>query len=324
VEATKEFGAGSGASGLVSGYTDFHSAAEEAIAKWKGTTSAVLLPSGYQAAHAIVQTIAAVGGKVRFLLDKLSHASLLDAARGSGNEFRIFPHNNLEKLERLLRDGPADQRQVVITESIFSMDGDAADLEGMVALKKRFDFLLVLDEAHGSGVYGKNGAGYAAEKELSEAIDVSLVTLSKAAGVAGGAICGSKIFCDGVVNWGRAYIYSTSVPPGVAASIEAAIGVMKKEAQRQRRVRELAARVRKGLKRAGKSIPDGDSPIIPIIYGSEERAVKAAEELRKNGILAIAIRPPTVARNSSRLRITLSCDHSDEEIANLIEAIAKQ
>src|SRR6266566_2025396 len=242
----RKFGAGSGASGLVSGYSVAHKSAEEAIAKWKGTEAAVLLPSGYQAAHAIVQTLNLDG--VRFLLDKLCHASLLDAVRGSGAEFRIFPHNNLEKLQRLVGARHASPspaaRDVVITESIFSMDGAAADLEGIVGLKRKHPFVLVLDEAHGSGVYGKNGAGYAAEKGLSEVVDVSLVTLSKAAGVAGGAICGSKVFCDGLVNWGRAYIYSTAIPPAQASAIKAAIKVMKNEPARQKRVRKLAQQVR--------------------------------------------------------------------------------
>src|SRR5258706_5590451 len=239
-QALEKYGTGSGASALVSGYTEAHRSAEEAIARWKGTEAAVLLPSGYQAAHAIVQTLNL--GDVRFLLDKLCHASLVDAVRGSGAEFRIFPHNNLEKLERLLADATHGQHQVVITESIFSMDGDAADLEGISALKKKYGFVLVLDEAHGSGVYGREGSGYAAEKGCAKIIDVSLVTLSKAAGVVGGATCASKAFCDGIINWGRAYIYSTAIPAPAASAIEAAIGVMKTEPQRQLRVRELARR----------------------------------------------------------------------------------
>src|SRR3989440_2853105 len=297
-EALGKYGAGSGASALVSGYTEAHRSAEEAIAKWKGTEAAVLLPSGYQVAHAIVQTLNLPG--VRFLLDKLCHASLVDAVRGSGAEFRIFPHNNLEKLERLLADAPEAQRQVVITESIFSMDGDAADLEGITALKRKYHFVLMLDEAHGSGVYGRDGAGYASEKGLANVVDVSLVTLSKAAGVVGGAACGSRAFCDGLVNWGRAYIYSTAIPASAASAIEAAIAVMKAEPQRQQRVRELARRVRNELKSRGHHIGDGDSPIIPIILGSEKRALQAANFLQEKQILAIAIRPPTVARDTSR------------------------
>ncbi|HEV8290984.1 MAG TPA: 8-amino-7-oxononanoate synthase [Tepidisphaeraceae bacterium] len=320
-EALSKYGAGSGASALVSGYTEAHRSAEQAIARWKGTEAAVLLPSGYQAAHAIIQTLNLDG--VRFLLDKLCHASLVDAVRGSGAEFRIFPHNNLEKLERLLADAPQGQRDVVITESIFSMDGDAADLEGIAALKKEYSFVLVLDEAHGSGVYGPNGSGYAVEKGFANIVDVSLVTLSKAAGVVGGAICASKTFCEGLVNWGRAYIYSTATPPATAAAIEAAVSVMKQERHRQQRVRELAQRVRSELKSAGQHIGDGDSPIIPIILGSEKRALGAASYLREKQILAIAIRPPTVARETSRLRITLSCEHTNEELETLLEVLRK-
>jgi len=320
-QALAEYGAGSGASALVSGYTQAHRSAEEAIARWKGTEAAVLLPSGYQSAHAIVQTLNLPG--VRFLLDKLCHASLVDAVREGGAEFRVFPHNHLEKLERLLADAPAAQRQVVITESIFSMDGDAADLDGIAALKRKRDFVLVLDEAHGSGVYGRDGAGYAAERGFANIVDVSLVTLSKAAGVAGGAICASKAFCDGVVNWGRAYVYSTAIPASAAGAIEAAITVMKAEPQRRQRVRELARRVRDELKSSGHQISDGDSPIIPIILGGEKRSLDAANSLREKGILAIAIRPPTVARETSRLRITVSCEHTDAEIQMLLEELKK-
>src|SRR6267142_1676928 len=252
-EALSKYGAGSGASALVSGYTEAHRSAEKSIARWKGVEAAVLLPSGYQAAHAIIQTLN-LDGIVRFLLDKLCHASLVDAVRGTGSEFRIFPHNHLEKLERLLADAPPEQIQVVISESIFSMDGDAADLEGIARLKQKHPFVLVLDEAHGSGVYGRDGSGYAAEKGFTDLVDVSLVTLSKSAGVVGGAVCGSKLFCDGLVNWGRAYIYSTAIPPAAASAIEAAISVMRAEPRRQQRVRELALRVRNELKRAGHQI----------------------------------------------------------------------
>jgi 8-amino-7-oxononanoate synthase len=318
-EALARYGAGSGASALASGYTGAHRSAEDAIGRWKETQMVVLLPSGYQAAHAIVQTLSLEG--VRFLLDKWCHASLVDAVRGSGAEFRIFPHNHLEKLDRLLTDAPPAQPQVVITESIFSMDGDAADLAGLATLKRKHPFFLVLDEAHGSGVYGKNGSGYAAEKGFADIVDVSLVTLSKAAGIVGGAICASKSFCEGVVNWGRAYIYSTAIPPATASAIEAAISVMKQEPQRQQRVRNSARQMRNELNRAGHQISDGDSPIIPIILGSEKRALDAANHLREKQILAIAIRPPTVARETSRLRITLSCEHSDEEIEMLFEVL---
>jgi 8-amino-7-oxononanoate synthase len=318
-------GVGSCASSLISGYTEDHARSESAIAAWKGTEAAILLPSGYQTAHAVVQTITGVAGSFAdgagFYLDKLVHASLIDAVLGSKAPYRIFPHNHLEKLDRLLREAPEGQLSVVVTESIFSMDGDSCDLDGLAELKRRQPFFLLLDEAHGSGVYGDAGAGYAAERKLQSAVDASIVTLSKAVGVSGGAVCASKSFCEAILNWGRAFIYSTSVPAAQAAATTAAIQVMRDEPQRQTRVRELARRVRGKLQQAGLKLPSGDSPIIPIILGEEQRALEASERLRDKGILALAIRPPTVARGTSRLRVTLSCDHTDEEIDRLIAAL---
>ncbi len=328
-QAVHDHGTGSGASALITGYTPGLASAENALARWKGTEGAVLLPSGYQANHGAIQAIAGAAGSVkrdvRFLLDKLVHASLIDAVRGTEKSYRVFGHNDLEKLERLLVDREdRDQLQVVVTESIFSMDGDAADLGGLVALKRRQPFVLVVDEAHGSGVYGPNGSGYVAELELSADVDVFMVTLSKALGSIGGAICGSQRFCEIVVNFGRAYIYSTAVPPAVAAGCEAAIEVMKNEPERQRRVREVARRVRDELSGAGWRIPAGDSPIIPIIIGTEESAMRLAEELKEIGMIVSAVRPPTVARGSSRLRVTVSAAHSDGEVRRLIEVFGEK
>jgi 8-amino-7-oxononanoate synthase len=321
-EAIRGHGAGAGAAGLVSGFSALHASAERAIAAWKGTEAAILLPSGYQANHAVIQSLAGVGGSqpgsVRFLIDKLSHASLIDAVRGCSAAYRVFPHNGIDKLRRLLLDAPADQLQVVATESIFSMDGDAADLGAIAGLKKERDFLLLLDEAHAGGIYGPGGSGLAAEQGLADVVDLTMTTFSKAAGLAGAAICGTTQACEAVVNFGRAYIFSTAVPPGIAAAIEAAIGVMNDEPQRAQRVRELSRRVRTELSIAAKMM---DSPIIPIILGSAEKALAAAREMEERGLLAIAVRPPTVPAGSSRLRITLSSEHSDEEVQTLIDAI---
>jgi 8-amino-7-oxononanoate synthase len=319
-------GLGSGAAALITGYTARHASAEAAIAKWKGTDDAVLLPSGYQANHAAVQTLAAIGekrgGGTRFLIDKLAHASLLDAVRTTSAGFRVFPHNHLTKLERLLTDAPADQLQVVLTESIFSMDGDAADLRGLVSLKARYPFVLLLDEAHGSGVYGQGGSGYAAERGVQKSVDVHIVTLSKAVGGVGGAVCGSRNFCAALLNYGRAFIYSTAVPPMIAAAGAEAIRVMADEPERQARVRELARSVRASVARLGLSMAPGDSPIIPIILGEEARALAASQRLLEARLLVPAVRPPTVPRGGSRLRVTLSCDHTDAEVKNLLDILA--
>jgi 8-amino-7-oxononanoate synthase len=320
---------GSGAAGLISGYTDSHRNAEANIASWKGVESAVMLPSGYQANLAAVQTLAAIGETfpdgARFLIDKLAHASLIDAARATQMPMRVFPHNNLAKLRRLLETAPppGQQLQVVLTESIFSMDGDAADLRGIAQLKAAHAFVLLLDEAHASGVYGPSGAGFAAELALGHVVDVSVVTLSKAIGCVGGAVCCPRVFRDALLNFGRAYIYSTSIPPAIAVAVTSAIDVMRAQPHRQQRVRELASRVRNELTTAGMKIPAGDSPIVPIVVGSEHAALKAAEELKREGLLVIPVRPPTVPPASSRLRVTLSCEHTDDEISQLLRRIKR-
>jgi len=326
IQSLRREGLGSGAASLITGYTTTHAQAEARIASWKGAEAAVLLPSGYQANHAVVQTLAALGeqrGGVRVLLDERVHASLLDAVRGTAAPFRVFPHNHLAKLERLIADAPPDQMQVVVTESIFSMDGDAADLAGLVKLKQTRPFILLLDEAHGSGVYGPGGAGLAAEQHLENDVDVCVVTLSKALGSIGGAVCGSKQFCAALTNYGRAFIYSTAVPSWVAASAKEAIDVLSDEPWRAARVRQLAKQVRGQVASMGLEIPAGDAPIVPMIVGDAQTAVDLSHRMLQAGLLVPAVRPPTVALGSSRLRVTLSCDHTDEEVGRLIETLSE-
>jgi 8-amino-7-oxononanoate synthase len=196
------------------------------------------------------------------------------------------------------------------------MDGDRADLAGLAQLKATHPFVLLLDEAHATGVYGPDGGGLALELGLSGCVDVSVVTLSKAIGCTGGAVCGSRALCDAVVNFGRAGIYSTNFPAPVAAAATEAIAVMRDEPQRQRRVRALSRHVREQL-RPRFVLPEGESPIIPIVLGEEARALQAAKTLHDAGLLVIAVRPPSVPRGLSRLRVTVSCDHSDAEIESL-------
>ncbi|HWE02650.1 MAG TPA: 8-amino-7-oxononanoate synthase [Tepidisphaeraceae bacterium] len=323
--AVSQSGFGSGAAPLISGYSVAHSSAEKAIAQWKRTEAAVLLPSGYQANVAAIQTCAAIGklgGGVRFLVDKLAHASLIDAIRGTGQPFRVFPHQHLGKLKRLLEEADAGELQVVVTESIFSMDGDAVDLDGICQLRNRYGFLLVLDEAHATGVYGPNGSGLTNELGLREHVDVSTITLSKALGGIGGAVCGAALFCDALVNYGRAYLFSTAVPPAVAAAGEAAIDVLLSEPARQARLRKNALWVRQKLHEMSLNIPPGDSPIIPIILEEERKAIAASEKMMEAGFLVPPIRPPTVPRGSTRLRITLSSEHTMDEIESLVRALA--
>lgn len=315
---------GSGAAGLISGHSSAHALAEETLARWKGTEAAILLPSGYQTNLAVIQTLGAIGseGGVRFLIDKLAHASLIDAVRIGGHEFRVFPHNGLAKLERLLADAPAKQMQVVLTESIFSMDGDAADLAGLAELKQRHPFVLVVDEAHGTGVYGQNGAGLIEELHQRAAVDISIVTLSKALGLAGGAACASAAFVRAIENFGRSFIYSTAVAPLTAMLATEAVAICRDEPQHRHRVRALAKHVRSTLHdRFGCEI--NESPIIPLQVGDPHRALAAAEQLREHGLLVVAVRPPTVPPGTSRLRVTVSAAHTDEQVEQLLAALGQ-
>lgn len=326
IEALQKDGAGSGAAPLIAGYGPAHAELEKTIAKWKGTESAVILPSGYQANLALIQTAAAIGqlGKgVRFLIDKLSHASLIDAVQQSESPFRVFPHNGLSKLRRLLEGAPADKLQVVVTESIFSMDGDAADLNGLVRLKAEFQFVLLLDEAHATGVFGPSGNGLAAECGATEQMDASVITFSKSLGTAGAAVCGSNLFCQMLVNHARAYLFSTSPPPATMAATKASIEVIQAEPQRIERLKLITRQTRDAIGQMGFTIPAGAAPIIPLIFASEEAALAAAQHMEDEGLLTIAIRPPTVPRGSSRLRITLCCEHTDSDLQRLCDCLRK-
>ena len=326
IEDLQKDGAGSGAAPLITGYGPAHAELEKTIAKWKGTESAVILPSGYQANLALIQTAAAIGelGKgVRFLIDKLSHASLIDAVQQSEAPFRVLPHNGMGKLRRLLEDAPADQLQVVVTESIFSMDGDAADLNGLVQLKAEFPFMLLLDEAHATGVFGPSGNGLAAECGATGDVDASVITFSKSLGTAGAAVCGSNLFCQMLVNHARAYLFSTSPPPAMMAATQASIEVIQAEPERIERLKLITRQTRDAISDMGFTIPAGPAPIIPLIFASEEAAIAAAQHMEDEGLLTIAIRPPTVPRGSSRLRITLCCEHTDSDLQKLCDCLRK-
>jgi 8-amino-7-oxononanoate synthase len=323
VAAIAEFGVGAGASRLISGTQSPHVRLEAALAKWKGTQSALCFSSGYAAA---VGTIPALVGKQDVaLLDKLSHAALIDGARLSGAILRVFPHNHLGKLESHLewakREHPG-RRVLVVTESVFSMDGDRAPLQQLVDLKKRFGALLFLDEAHAVGVIGANGRGLAAELGLAGEIDVQMGTLSKALGVSGGYICGSRNLIEWLVNRARSFIFSTAPPPAFAAAALAAVEFLASEEGEKRR-QTLWARI-KTLRAAlppqretANSVSVGHDPgsaIHPWIVGDEQSAIDLARSLQGDGLLVPAIRYPTVAKGAARLRITVTAVHEEAQV----------
>ena len=314
LEATREFGAGAGASRLVTGTQTPHHDLEEKLAAFKGTPAALVFANGYAASTGALQALASKDDVV--LLDKLSHACLVDGARLSGATLRPFHHNDTDHLEHHLRwaRGKHPQARVfIVTESVFSMDGDLAPLRDIVALKERYGAVLILDEAHATGVLGRGGRGLADQLGLSHHIEVQMGTLGKALGSSGGYIAGSRALIDLLVNRARSFIFSTAAPASTAAAADAALKISAgpEGDKRRAKLRELAA------------VFDPAPPVAihPVILGEEDAALAASEQLAQLGFHVPAIRPPTVPQGTSRLRVSLSAAHDTETVRTLAAAL---
>ncbi len=319
-------GVGAGASRLVSGTRPAHTRLEEKLARFKGKDAALTFSSGYAAAWGARGTLADAHDVL--ILDKLCHACLVDAARASRAVLRVFPHNALAKLEDHLgwarREHP-DARVIVVTEAVFSMDGDRAPLAEIVELKRRHGALLLVDEAHAVGVVGSHGRGLAHELGVSEGVDILMGTLSKALGVSGGYLCGRRSLIDLLVNRARSFIYSTAQPPALAAAAEAAVDFLQTDEGERRRlalwqnIRLLTTQLPPSPAAAAEKLPGrpGGSAIFPWIVGPEAGAVDFSASLAEKGYFAPAIRYPTVARGTARLRLTTTARHRPEQIMDL-------
>jgi len=325
------YGAGSGASRLICGGLPPHAELESEVARFLGAEAALGFANGYGAA---VGTLGALVGKGDVVIaDKLSHACLIDGARLSGATLRVFPHNSVERLGELL-DRALDKvdlksgRILVVTEAVFSMDGDTADLRGIVERVRDSGALLLVDEAHALGVLGPGGRGLCAELGLEAEVDFRMATLGKAAGAAGGVVAGGGPGIDVIRNRARSFIYSTAPPPAQAASGAEGLRILASDEgdELRRRLRERIGQFKEGL---GIPLADGElrTPIIPVPVGDERAAVALSEKLLEDGILCPAVRYPTVARGAARLRVTLSAAHESDEVevlvANLRRALAQ-
>jgi 8-amino-7-oxononanoate synthase len=328
IAGINEFGVGAGASRLISGTQSPHLRLEQALAEWKGTEAALCFSSGYAAALGTIPALVTKNDVV--LLDKLCHASLIDAAKLSGARLRIFPHNNLRRLESHLewaRREHTCKRVLIITESVFSMDGDRAPLRDLVQLKEQFDALLMLDEAHAVGVIAPHGRGLAAAENLSDDIDVQMGTLSKALGASGGYICGSRSLIEWLINRARSFIYSTAPPPAIAAAALAAVNFLSSSEGEKRRLL-LWERIRLMHEllpedRSNRKSSEVGSAIFPWIIGDEQEALDLAAALNNEGFLVPAIRYPTVPKGSARLRITITAAHQEDQIEALCHAMRR-
>jgi 8-amino-7-oxononanoate synthase len=317
IKVIEKFGAGAGASRLICGsLAPFHEM-EEALAAFKGTQAALTFSTGYAAAVGTITALVGNGDIV--IIDKLVHACIVDAAKLSGAKLRVFAHNDLNDLEDILKWANRSQianrksQILIVTESIFSMDGDDAPLREIVALKEKYGAWLMVDEAHATGFYGKNRRGLAEELGVSDQIEIQMGTLGKALGASGGYLCGSRVLIDFLVNRARSFIFSTAPVPAAAAAATAGIQVVQSNEGKTRR--DLLWQLVKQFD--SKSI----SAIIPLIIGDEAKAVELAAKLRARNIFIPAIRYPTVARGAARLRVTLTAAHTTEDVAELLAAL---
>ncbi len=325
--ATSQYGTGAGASRLVTGTNSGVLALEEELAAWKEKEAALVFGSGYAAALGTIPAVVGRGDVV--ILDKLAHACLIDAARLSGATVRVFPHNSIEKLEALLRKITAanienKSRILIVTESLFSMDGDMAPLREIIDVKELYGAWLLVDEAHATGVYGATGAGLLGDSGLSGRVEMIMGTLSKALGSVGGYVAGSRTLVDWLTNRARSFVFSTALPPGVIAASRAAIEVSRSSEGMGLRdqLRQNIAHFKEGLTAAWKEKARSTSAIQPLICGEAATALQLAAKLREQGFLVPAIRYPTVPRHAARLRVTLSAAHSRDEIEALNRALA--
>ena len=316
-----EVGWGSGASPLISGYGPQLNSLESHLARFAGRESAVVFSSGFAGNVGAVTTLAAEGDAV--FSDAANHASLIDGCRLSRARVFVYSHGDCRALEEMLRTAGSYRRRLIVTESLFSMDGDFAPLPEIADLSAQHKCMLLVDEAHTLGVFGPGGRGCAAGTGVDDRVDVCLGTLSKALGGSGGFACGSRAVVEWMRNRARTYVFSTAPPPAVAAAADCALSIVESEPNRRTELLDRAGQLRAELRGQGWDLGQSQSQIIPIILGSSTRALELSARLGERGLFVPAIRPPSVARHGSRLRISLSYAHDTPAIETLIAALGE-
>jgi 8-amino-7-oxononanoate synthase len=312
-------GAGAGASRHVTGNRLSYRLLEEALAEWQNCEAALVFSNGYMANFGAIRALAGRGDVV--FSDQLNHASIVDGILLSRAEHARYRHNDMKHLRALLNKHRDKRRKLIVTDAIFSMDGDKAPLRELVALKREYGAMLMVDEAHSGGIYGDCGEGLCHELGLQHEVDIHMGTFSKAFGVYGAYIGGSRTLIRWLVNKARPLIYSTALPPSVIAGISKALALLQEERWRRERLRAASRLFRSALGDAGFNISAGDSPIVPLIVGDNATALRFSSALEEAGILAVAIRPPTVPDGTARIRFSLSAVHTDQELSDAADNI---
>lgn len=318
-EAANRWGVGSTAAHLVGGHRGPHAQLEREVAAWLGYESALLFSTGYLANLGVIAGLMERGDVC--VQDKLNHACLIDGAKLAGCELRRYPHNDVDAAARQL-DAAADAPKLLATDGVFSMDGDLAPLLELAALARERDVPLLVDDAHGFGVLGPDGQGSPEHLGLSARdVPLRMVTLGKAVGCAGALVLGSRDLIDALVQFARPFVYSTAMPPAVAAATSAAIAIIRREPERRAHLQALIARFRAGAMQLGYTLMDSVTPIQPLWIGDTDAAVALSNALMQRGCYVPAIRPPTVPSGSARLRVTLSAAHTAAQVDELLQTL---
>lgn len=320
-EAMERLGCGATASRLIAGNFDLYEQAEKQLANFKKTEAALIFNSGYAANMGIIASLLTRGDLV--ISDELNHASIIDGILLSKADCIRYQHRNMHSLEAALAGAKGYKRKLIVTDTVFSMDGGLAPLPEIVALKEQYGAILMIDEAHGGGIFGDHGRGVAELYDVTDRVEVNMGTLSKAYGCAGAYVAGKKVLIDYLQNKARNLIYTTALPPAVIGSIQAALQVVRAEKWRREQVLLKAARMRERLQAAGFNLLDGQSQIIPVIIGDNDTTLEFARRLMEDGILAVGMRPPTVPANLARLRLTVMATHKEQDLEPATDTIIK-
>jgi glycine C-acetyltransferase/8-amino-7-oxononanoate synthase len=306
-KAIEKFGFGAGASRLISGNTILHEELEKTIAEFKGREVAIVFPTGYMANLGVISSL--VSEKDTIIIDRLNHASIIDACRLSKAKLQVYPHKDMKALEKILKRSGKYNKRLIVTDSLFSMDGDIAPLPEIVSLARKYNAITMIDEAHATGTLGEKGKGAEEYFGIEGQIDIVMGTLSKAIGSLGGFVAGSHALIDYLRNKARSFIYTTALPPAACAAALAAIEIIESEP-------ELVRNLRMNSRFLGK-----ETPIIPILIGDADKTMEVSQKLFDRGIFVSGIRPPTVPKNESRLRLTVTANHSKEDIECLVSSL---
>ena len=320
-EALVRWGAGSGASRFLSGNLKIHAELESRLARFKSEESCRVFSSGYLANLGAVTAL--VGDKDLVIADRFDHASLIDAARLSKAKFWVYPHRDVDSLRNLLSQASGFRRRLVMTDGYFSMDGDVSPLDRILELCRRYDAFLMVDEAHSTGVFGPRGRGLTERFGIENEVDVVMGTLSKALGSVGGFVTGKKLLTEILTNRAKEFIYTTAPAPAASAAALAALGLVENKPAILKKLWANIRRIREGLSALGFDLMASEGPIVPVFVGESKKTLKIQTVLTKEGVFAPAIRPPTVPRGGDRIRLSVTAEHEDGDLENLLEAFKK-